>query len=301
MYDKNLTGKRFGKLKVLCQAEKPINGKGTYWKCLCDCGNITIIKRSSLTGTHGTKSCGCSRKESNHKNLLGQKFGRLIVIQDTHTAKNGHRIWRCKCDCGNECEVSSQNLLKGSTKSCGCLNRETALQSLELAQKKIILDLTNQRFGKLIALKRIPGTRTESAKWECKCDCGNTIIATTVQLTKGHCTSCGCLRSRGEMKISELLRNNKIFFIQQKTYDDLKSNKGYKLRFDFYLPDYNCCIEYQGRQHYLNTDHYYSQHQLDNDDLKRKYCKKNNIKLIEIPYTDYNSLTWNYIKEKLYD
>lgn len=298
MTGRDLTGEKFGKLTVLRQVPKPENGKGTYWECKCDCGAIKIIRRDCLTGKHGTKSCGCIRKEINHKDLTSQNFGRLTALY-TKDVINGHRIWHCKCECGNECDVLSSSLLRGSTKSCGCLNRETALQSLELARKKITLDLTNQRFGKLIAIERISGTRFESAKWKCRCDCGNTIVVSTAQLTQGHCTSCGCLRSRGEMKVSELLRNNNISFIHQKTYEDLKSDKGYKLRFDFYLPEYNCCIEYQGRQHYLNTDPYYSHHQLDNDDLKREYCKNNNIKLIEISYLDYDKLDWNYIEEKL--
>ena len=86
---------------------------------------------------------------------------------------------------------------------------------------------------------------------------------------------------------------------EQKTFEDLRSNKNCKLRFDFYLPYYNCCIEYQGHYHYDPTDAYYSLQGQDNDNRKRIYCKSNNIKLIEIPYWDYDKLNWNYLEELL--
>ena len=62
-----------------------------------------------------------------------------------------------------------------------------------------------------------------------------------------------------------------------------------KLRFDFFLPEYNTLIEYQGEQHYRSVplfggDEGYKRRQ-ENDRIKRDYCKSNNIKLIEIPYT----------------
>ena len=55
--------------------------------------------------------------------LTGQKFGRLTVIKLVGKYKNGDKVWKCKCDCGNIKNVSSSNL-KGKTKSCGCLKRE---------------------------------------------------------------------------------------------------------------------------------------------------------------------------------
>ena len=59
-------------------------------------------------------------------NLKGQKFGRLIVLQYSGTSKSGHRIWMCRCDCGNITEVKSTELRTGGIRSCGCLAKETA-------------------------------------------------------------------------------------------------------------------------------------------------------------------------------
>lgn len=57
--------------------------------------------------------------------LRGQRFGRLIVIEEAGRSKCGNILWRCRCDCGNECVVFGSNLRRGHTSSCGCFNKET--------------------------------------------------------------------------------------------------------------------------------------------------------------------------------
>jgi hypothetical protein len=56
--------------------------------------------------------------------LLGQKFGRLTVTARAENAKRGHRRWHCKCECGGRAIVSTANLRRGLTKSCGCMHSE---------------------------------------------------------------------------------------------------------------------------------------------------------------------------------
>lgn len=58
-------------------------------------------------------------------NLVGKKFGRLLVIEKT-TPLNGHTRWLCKCDCGNECVAYGNSLKTGNTTSCGCYKTENA-------------------------------------------------------------------------------------------------------------------------------------------------------------------------------
>lgn len=60
------------------------------------------------------------------KNLIGQRFGRLVVIERAENGKDGRVRWLCKCDCGNNKIVIGKLLLHGDTKSCGCLNKEKA-------------------------------------------------------------------------------------------------------------------------------------------------------------------------------
>ena len=70
-------------------------------------------------------------------NLIGQKFGKLLVISDTGKRKHRHIVYLCKCECNNYCEVTSSSLLRG-TKSCGCLQREvTSKRNKERSKHKL--------------------------------------------------------------------------------------------------------------------------------------------------------------------
>ena len=65
-----------------------------------------------------------------YKDITGQKFGRLTVIEMAGKDKHQKILWKCKCDCGNEVIVVGCRLRKGHTKSCGCLQKEKASEQL---------------------------------------------------------------------------------------------------------------------------------------------------------------------------
>lgn len=119
------------------------------------------------------------------RDLTGQKFGRLTVLYELPERKNGKIQWRCRCDCGNEKDVLSTSLTSGHTQSCGCLQKEKTS-----AANKRNIDLVGHRFGRLVVLSR----SATSAKWVCRCDCGNLVEVTTTHLKTGHTKSCGCLQ-----------------------------------------------------------------------------------------------------------
>ena len=80
----DLTQKRFGKLTAIQRAAKR-NDKYTRWICQCDCGNITEVRTDYLTSGH-TTSCGCEKAKCFYKhNLIGERFGKLVVISDFNT------------------------------------------------------------------------------------------------------------------------------------------------------------------------------------------------------------------------
>ena len=114
-----------------------------------------------------------------------------------------------------------------------------------------------------------------------------------------------CNYSKGEKLISNFLKENNINFIPQKKFDGCKSKK--KLPFDFYLPDYNMCIEYDGKQHFEVREFFGGLEAFEitkaHDKIKTDYCINNNITLIRIPYFEYNvieELLTNKIMTKLY-
>lgn len=165
--------------------------------------------------------------------------------------------------------------------------------------------LVGQTFGQLIVLKELEKRSASGKQYLCECQCQahTIIIVNACDLRSGHTQSCGCVRSFGEFKVSQILSQLQINFKKEYSFEDLVSNKNVKLRFDFYLPDRNILIECQGQQHYENTGGFFDEQAFlelqERDKLKKQYCKKHNIKLIEIPYWDYKNITKEYIQERL--
>jgi hypothetical protein len=112
------------------------------------------------------------------------------------------------------------------------------------------------------------------------------------QSPKEHLKGSGCTKcyiSKGEIKISKYLDEFKIEYQMEKKFEDL----GQK-RFDFYLPNLNICIEYDGIQHFEPVEFFGGKDKFNklqmSDEMKNQYCKVNNIGLIRIPYWDYDNI-----------
>ena len=124
---KDYVGKRFGKLVV-----KKYEGKWGglhHWRCICDCGNETVVGQTNLKNGH-TKSCGCLGNPP-PKDILGRHFGDLTVIAYDGN-RDGTYFWRCRCKCGKETVVRQNNLLLGHTKSCGCRQKKVYIENLKI-------------------------------------------------------------------------------------------------------------------------------------------------------------------------
>ena len=218
----------------------------------------------------------------NYKDLTNQHFGRWTVINITNKRTSSQGIiWHCRCECGTERDVDGYLLRSGQSKSCGCLQKELAAEQA----KKGRIDLTGQRFGKLIALYPIySGDKNIHTKWHCKCDCGNECDIDMGNLRAGKSKSCGCTQSVEEENIIKILTKNNIPFIYQyknENFDKLKE-------FDFYINN-QYILEYDGSQHFKytgsgwNTQEHFERTR-HNDLIKNKYCFDNDIPIIRIPY-----------------
>ena len=231
-------------------------------------------------------------------NLTGQRFGELVALRVAEKSESPNpkkRFWVCRCDCGKETIVLTSYLTSGHTKSCGC-RRATAMA------KTMATNLKGQKFGKLTVLEATDERASDGCiMWKCKCDCGNIHFVNTNSLKNGDIQSCGCQRSRGEAKINTILFNNNINYATQYWFKDLKDKK--YLYFDFAIfnedKTIKCLLEYQGEQHYSDNQRGLWKSPKKHDNMKRDYCKKHNIPLIEIPYTDFDILDDNYLKNKL--
>lgn len=221
------------------------------------------------------------------KDLTGQKFGRLLVLERDESYPKGHQkkvYWKCMCDCGKQTSVCTQQLLKGASQSCGCLR-------VERLREKIKLDLTGKTFGKLTVIKEVEPIIESSGQirsaWECICECGNKCIVKTINLQSGDTKSCGCLKSKGELKIANILKENNINYKSQFSFPDLKGDRNVLL-FDFAIFDelnsLKYLIEYQGLQHYQVVEYFGGKEGLlkrqQYDNKKVEYCDSHKIPLI---------------------
>lgn len=134
-----------------------------------------------------------------------------------------------------------------------------------------------------------------------KCECGNISTHSYNSLMNGT-ASCGCLNSRGEYKIIQLLKDNNIIFETQKTFNTCRYLDTNGLaRFDFYINN-DFLLEFDGEQHYRCDDKYW--HTKENfelvksrDAFKNQWCKNNNITLKRIPFWRINNLTINELMD----
>jgi len=129
--------------------------------------------------------------------------------------------------------------------------------------------------------------------------CGNVFEQKTANHLQGQ--GCPfCKRSFAERRIESYLKNKNIKFEIEKWFNNCRGIKK-PLPFDFYLPDYNMCIEYDGKQHFEPIDFSKGKQSKEeileqfknlkrNDFIKTKFCLENDISLVRIPYYERNRL-----------
>ena len=124
--------------------------------------------------------------------------------------------------------------------------------------------------------------------------CGHTYKASHNNIKKSHCKCphCRSVKSKGEEIIKHYLKEHEIEHIREYRFSDCKYKN--TLPFDFYIPILNACIEFQGKQHYIARSVFGGEEALEEtirrDAIKKKYCSDNNIKLLEIKYTEIKNI-----------
>lgn len=114
-----------------------------------------------------------------YENLIGKRYGKLVVKELLPSNGSGHRRWLCQCDCGNMHEVTTGNLNSGHVTNCGCEKSP---------------DLSGQRFGQITVIGRSENKRKRGSQrvveWKCQCDCGAIVYRMTDQLTDSKARMC---------------------------------------------------------------------------------------------------------------
>lgn len=226
---------------------------------------------------------------------IGQKNNRLIICDRAPNTKSKKARVICKCDCGKYTVINHQDFKEGKVKSCGCF----ALEVQKENGKKSAIDFTkpqynNNPFYEFIKPTDIRFEWSEQVVWKVKCrKCKQEYLAIPRELISltgnKRMNPCSCWKTHsiGVQKIITILETNNIKYELEKNFSTCLSPKGNCLPFDFYLPEYNVLIEYDGQQHFQiafgqNEEKLILQQKYDK--IKDEWCKENNIKLIRIPY-----------------
>lgn len=218
----------------------------------------------------------------NFIDLTGNVYGELTVKQMLRNYKNSGRTY-CMCagTDGGSYIVRQDALRSGATKyikgACSAGRAD---------------DLSQKRFGRLVALYPTDErAANNSIIWFCKCDCGSYIKVSANNLKRQHTSSCGCKkRSYAERLIVNYLNTQDICFRTEKTFDDLKNpNNTMNLYFDFFFPDLNLVIEYDGESHFHPIAFFGGEKRFNYirqcDEIKNQYCKDHGFRMVRIPYT----------------
>lgn len=248
------------------------------------CGNIYDISPLNFKRSKGCKKCNYDsiykhkvkdtnifKKEMYEK--VGEEYSLLSEYINTNT-----RVKVKHNKCGNTYSIAPRDFLKGSRCS-KCQNEKDRMTQEEWDYK--VYELIKNEYTFLEHYKgngiKI-SVRHNICNHEYKVKPNNFITGHRCPL---------CKSSIGERLISEYLEGNDIAYIPQHTFDDLKGKKG-KYRYDFYLPEYNILIEYQGIQHYKPISFFGGidtfNKQKNRDEIKKEYAVKNDIKYIEVPF-----------------
>lgn len=281
---KDIRGEIFGRLVVI-EIDKVVKNRARWW-CYCDpnlggCGNRKSILAGNLTNGD-IVSCGCYKKEQNSRKrldtLIGKRFGILIVkeeVEDYVYPSSGARgsQYLCECDCGGTVVVLGQRLRDGITTNCGCLRHK-------------IINISNKKFGMLLAIEVDHVDKHAGAYWLCECECGNKTIVCGSKLRSGETYSCGCLRE--SIIATEIKKWAKKSFVEvileHKVVKNPETNNW--LKCDIYIPygenpDINgFYIEIHGGQHYKYILYWHKskdgfENQKRRDRIKKKFAKKN--------------------------
>jgi len=275
---------------------------GAFSKLMFHCNKCSENFDMNWASISVGKSCPyCSGKRIGKNNNLKYVFPELAKEWDYNKNddipdnispwSNKKAWWKCKI-CGHSwlAVINSRADMKRGCPAC-CGQAVSDKNRLSILYPEILLEWDYSKNGDLVPSNFSYGSK-EEVWWKCSV-CGkewkNTIRSRT--LDKNNLVGCpNCASSKGEKRTSKYLNNNNFYFIDQHKFPDCRNKR--MLPFYFYLPNKNICIEYDGILHY--EDKFNSPKDFKatkkNDKIKTKYCKDNGIKLIRIPYWDFDNI-----------
>lgn len=259
----------------------------------CTCGEEWDVTPGNVLSGGNCRSCGNKKignaLTSSHNEYLAKlhKKGIGVIPRELYCGIDKKILH--KCICGNEWEVTPANVLQG--KRCKNCQNKTLADLYRMPQEEFIQKVKEHN-PNIQIIGDYKGMQFPVLSKCLVCNHKWSPLGTNLIANEG-CPVCNA--SHGEKRISMFLKNNSISTCAQKKYKDLLGVKGGELSYDFYLPNYNLLIEYQGSQHESPKGGVFGgeeqfEIQQEHDRRKREYAKSHNINLLEIWYYDYDNI-----------
>ena len=203
-----------------------------------------------------------------------------LITTDDGTL-NSESVIEYRCQIHGVQKITADNMLQGH--KCYYCGRMDVGDKLRNSTSKVITDIESINNNKLLNPYDYVDGKTSNLR--ILCSCGNTFtVSYNNYIKKGvcRCKTCSSKTSNGEKMIEDILDNMFVEYKREYRYCDCRDKK--PLPFDFYLPDYNKIIEFDGKIHFEEVAGRNHKLIVAHDHIKNDYCKRKNIPLLRIPY-----------------
>lgn len=248
------------------------------------CGYEYKVSPNSLCRGVGCPKCvGLAKKTTEEFKNEMYYINPKIAVLGEYTNSKGKILVRCK-DCNNEWYSTPNSLLCG--RGCGKCSGHLRITNEDFIKKMNVIHPKIQVIGTY---------KNNHTRVKCFCNrCKRYFYGMPHSMinAKSGCLYCSKSNSRGEIAVLDWLTKNNIEFIKEYRFKECRNK--YPLPFDFYLPKRNTIIEFDGKQHYEKCDYFNGElgylQTINNDRIKDRFCNKNKINLIRIPYWEIDNI-----------
>ena len=268
------------------------NGSKNPIECKCNkCGYMWNPTPSDILSGNSCPKCAKNMRKTNDE-FVNDMNGINPNIEIIGEYVNANTPIKCKCKiCNHQWEPKPTNIYHNKAGCPICAMRKLS-ETKRMPQKEFEKILYERHNNEIIALENYKGSHVRIKFKHVVCGYTWDTTPSSIIFIGTGCPVCNI--SHGEKLIKIFLENNKILFSQQKRYEGLLGLKNKKLSYDFYLPQYNLLIEFQGKQHEQPIEYFGGEEkfkiQQEHDNRKREFAKLHNINLLEIWYYDINNI-----------
>lgn len=257
---------------------------------VCECGNVFVTDWNHFQQGRTICTECAKRKQYNEKRLTEDDIRARIARRSDSVwvageYKNENSVLTLRCACGNLFTADCEMILYGRSylrcKACSSKLRSSDRKT----EISFIAAYAEDHGAKLLSTEYVAAREPLLFR----CSCGRTFKRSWNDFYSGQsyrCRYCAKRVSRGEWEVEKILSQEGVFYEREKKFPDCVDER--PLPFDFYLPDYNMCIEFDGEQHYREVAFGGSKEHFEkvraHDQIKTDYCTANGIKLVRIPY-----------------